>query len=174
MTKKIPSLSEKKLLERASRIKPVVRDKESLHFIKPVDIQSVAFTWAPELTEDAEMLHEFHRIKTYHSFGYGGLFKPSIEEVLAQLPDDIARQMVAFETFLMSQEICDGSYHLAETIIYAGELPPSIANQEIVYKKEKILSSTFEKSVRPKNSPTAQQKVMRNEQKPLKLKRRPR
>jgi hypothetical protein len=117
-----PAISDTDLADLAARIVPVVPDGNgTLHHIKPVDLRSTAFTWAPELTGPAANLEPIATIVTYHTYGYFGLFKPSVAEVLAQLPTEVADVAAAFSTELVDStpEACIvGDYHRAVTTVY--------------------------------------------------------
>ena len=115
------------LAARAKRIRPVVRHSFWLHHIKPVDLRSTAFTWDPKLTKKAdERLTTAFSMPTLHGYGYYGMFKPSIAEVLAQLPRALAGNVVAFETNgldsaddLNGEKIAlNAGYHVATTTFY--------------------------------------------------------
>lgn len=116
-----------------------------LNFIEPVDIKGMAFTWDPKLVDQAEGLEVILDIVTIHSCGHPALFKPSIQEVLAQIPEDIASKVVAFETFLEFSGVRknmtdDGVYHKAKTILYTGSLPQSIKDQPVILDGETFKS----------------------------------
>lgn len=94
----IPEISDEKLSILMSQIRPVIKDEDGyLFYIKPVDPRGVSYTWSYELTDMAGDLRYLTEIKTYHSFGYRGFFKPSIAEVLAQIPEFLIPETVAFE-----------------------------------------------------------------------------
>jgi hypothetical protein len=126
----IPKLTEDRLTQLAGKIRPVVRNSQGvLHYIKPVDLKNVAFTWSPNLDEEAISLTPVKTIRTLHGYGYYGFFKPSIAEVLAQIPADIEDRVVAFEThgpetaddFYKDEETkkaFDAGFHTAETTLY--------------------------------------------------------
>lgn len=114
-------ISDERLEELARRIKPVVRCDGDLYYILDVDLRNVAFTWDPKLKERAEGLEELVRIRTYHIWNYYGFFKPSIAEVLAQIPKTKLLETSAFEIPIHitdpDPEIV-GDYHKARTILY--------------------------------------------------------
>jgi len=114
---KIPKISDEDLNNLMKRMKPVVTKSGEQHYIKKVDPRTVAYTWDPKTTRKAEGLVELTDINTYHSYGYYGFFKPSISEVLAQIPDEYMADCVAFETLKDSAQI-DGEYHGAITRLY--------------------------------------------------------
>jgi hypothetical protein len=110
MNLEIPPITDERLAALAARIRPVVhgavpgsggrpRVLEELWYIAPVDPRSVAFTWEPVPTERAERLHHLRTIHTLHTYGAPSFFKPSIAEVLAQIPADLDDSLiVAFKT----------------------------------------------------------------------------
>ena len=130
----LPKISDGRLEELMKEIKPVVRysrritsredklvqdDEGDLYFIKDVDPRDVAFTWDPEPARMAEEVNpnSYKSIKTIHSYGAPVFFKPSIAEVLAQIPEDDIRRCVAFETNYLG--FTEGSScHLAQTRLY--------------------------------------------------------
>ena len=130
---RIPKISDERLHELHARIKPVVRGAATkkgavrhgggdLYFIQDVDLRGIAFTWDPVLTQPAEGLKELARIETYHTCGYYGFFKPSIAEVLAQIPSKYLDHCVAYECgvgSLDTSNIVDGgSAHCVTTVLY--------------------------------------------------------
>lgn len=127
----IPKISSVVLHELARRIKPVIsflKDGVSTrYYIKEVSLSSVAYTWDPVKTEVAEELVVLGQIITYHTYGYYGFFKPSIAEVLAQIPEKYLGVVCAFEIVAQPQTaddlneniaILDAGYHVAITQLY--------------------------------------------------------
>ena len=50
----IPKISDTRLKQLAKKIRPVVRGPNgTLHYIKPVNLKETAFTWDPDLAEEA-------------------------------------------------------------------------------------------------------------------------
>lgn len=129
----IPKINNERITELLARIRPCVRKKDKLHFIGPLDPRDVAFTWNPTLEGEAPSdLPVLAKIRTLHTYGYYGLFKPSLAEVLAQIPADLVGKVTAFEThgpqtaddFYRDAETkaaFDAGFHTAETTLYGGE-----------------------------------------------------
>lgn len=86
--KHVPEISDERLAELMKRIRPVVRRKGELREIRIPNPRTTAFTWDPALLGYADGLTVVARTTTRHLFGAPALFKPSIAEVLAQLPED--------------------------------------------------------------------------------------
>lgn len=123
----VPHISNKKLKRMRTIVKPIVRDENGhLHRIKPCHPKNVAFTWEPKL-QDEVAVKEIGRIKTHHYCAYYGFFKPSIAEVLAQIPKEMLPLVRFFEVLsdtdsgTQDQVHCfrSGNGHLATTILYA-------------------------------------------------------
>ena len=99
---------------------------KSLFWIKEVNPRNVAFTWGPEAAGLASGLKKVGEITTYHTWGYYGFFKPTIDEVLAQIPKELVGKVCAFETVPSSYDINkvltpDNKYHIGKTTLYAME-----------------------------------------------------
>lgn len=110
--------------------RPTWSEKGDLYYIKPVDLFDIAYTWEPMPAEMATSLKFLCDIKTYHTYGYYGFFKPSIAEVLAQIPMEYLDKVVAFEIVESPQtaddlnrerEALDAGYHVAVTRLYVRE-----------------------------------------------------
>ncbi len=123
----IPTLPDGELNARAERIKPIVRFDGELRYIKSVDIRNVAYTWEPKSAKLAKDLTTLLDITTYHTYGYHGLFKPSIAEVLCQIPTDLVDKVFAFEIIVrpetaedlnLDKEALNAGYHIATTRLY--------------------------------------------------------
>lgn len=134
----IPEVSKALIQERAYRIKPVVRFRRrggewvhsvegKLHYIEPVDLFHTSFIWDPKPTTRASGLAPLGVTRTYHTYGYHGIFKPSIAEVLAQIPPEFLDRVVAFEIIDQPQTTddlnrervaLDAGYHVATTRLY--------------------------------------------------------
>ncbi len=122
--KRIPSISDERLMKLRQRIKPVEKfdrskktPKAGLYYLEPVDLRRQTFSWNPEPTVPANNLEEIAQITTYHTYGYAGFFKPSEAEVLAQIPSRILRKTVAYRVG-DDFNIADGQHHRVTTILY--------------------------------------------------------
>ena len=124
----IPPIDGERLAELVERIKPIVDfPRKGKCYIKPVDPSKVAYTFDPKPTEPAGDLVTLDDITTYHGYGYYGIFKPSIAEVLAQIPTELIDRVVAFEIIdwprdasdlNREREALDAGYHVATTRLY--------------------------------------------------------
>ena len=88
--------------------KPLVRNAETgrLHEIELPNLFNEAFKWSPEF-KDAIDLNSFVLLGpavTYHTCAYHGFFKPTIAEVLAQVPTAFQNEATHFEV-LFSDDV---------------------------------------------------------------------
>jgi len=124
-------MSEQRLLELVERIKPVVTVKdEGCCYIKPVDPFSDAYMWDAEPAGSAVGLKALCDIATYHPYGYYGSFKPSVAQVILQIPPEYHDKVVAFEIvkhpetaddLAPESEIFNSGYLVATTRLYVRE-----------------------------------------------------
>jgi len=89
----------------------------------PSDWRKVSCLWDSENTEeDTSDLRLLAVITTIHTFGAPALFKPSMAEVLAQIPANMVDEVVAFEICTEHGKefaVYDGTtYHKAKTYLY--------------------------------------------------------
>src|SRR3989344_7243752 len=117
----ILKISDEKLNELYAKIKPVINQEGKLYYIKDVNLRNTAYTWEPIIKEEAKGLKKLRKIYTYHEYGFHGFFKPSIAEVLAQLPKRSLEKIAAFEIPIGENDPDPeqaGNYHEAITILY--------------------------------------------------------
>ncbi len=121
------NVSGKRIRFLGRKIRPIVKFGRARRFIQPVDLFEIAFTWDPEPAEYVKGLKPLCDITTYHTFSYQGFFKPSIHEVLVQIPKEFLPDVVAFEIVkspdtvddLMREiEATNAGYHVATTRLY--------------------------------------------------------
>ena len=124
----VPKINEEKLMCLAYKIMPVIRKDDKLYSIEIPDLRNVAYTWEPKIVKECYNLKEITKIKTHHYCGYYGFFKPSIAEVLAQIPEDLIDMVDAFEIInnVDSEEdeikiFSEGNGQLATTVLYKKE-----------------------------------------------------
>ena len=135
----IPEITDERLKELAIKIRPVYIYENELTWIEPVkNLRRTAFSWDPSPGAPAENLEKLTTIQTLHTFGYHGFFKPSVAEVLAQMPEWVEEQgAVAFSTVgpKNAQDLNDqrdavkAGYHQAQTTFY---------KQAVVDRQDKI------------------------------------
>lgn len=124
----VPKITDARIAELLKTISPLVRKNNELWYIARCDPRTTAFSWNPKFVEQATGLVPMEQIKTLHTFGYYGFFKPSIAEVLAQIPVSLIPHVVAFEVIgpgdaddLNAQsDYVDAGVHQADTVLYTG------------------------------------------------------
>lgn len=124
----IPPISDTLLEQLTNSISPVVMHQGALHYIEPVNPRRTAFTWHPSITKEAKNLEVVAQIPTLHVYGAPKLFKPTIAEVLAQIPAGYIDSVAAFQTNCSHESIDNWSdaehlalnwgYQLATTTLY--------------------------------------------------------
>lgn len=90
----IPEISDERLAELVAQIRPVSKptNREIVRFYAPSDPRTETFKWRKEdLTdEQAEIVAYVHKpFRTLHPFSAPSFFRPTLEEVFAQIPADL-------------------------------------------------------------------------------------
>lgn len=101
----IPEISDEELIERYTRVPPVVDVDGRLTYYKHFslyEIKQTSYLCAerPKPTRVGEnelTVMEGQDFACLHRYSYPGLFKPSVAEVLAQIPDDALVYARAFQ-----------------------------------------------------------------------------
>lgn len=124
----LPKMKRKYVLDHAKRIKPLLyKNNVIFHCHTDCDYFCESYPWSSETTEPAKDLTELGRIWTLHNFGYYGLFKPSVAEVIMQIPEDLIEQcdffLVRGPNHVNDLNICrkytfDRCIHVAQTILF--------------------------------------------------------
>lgn len=127
----IPDVPRERLIKLFKTIKPTKEySGDGLHYITGVDIFNNEFLWYPVKGDKAFKLKDLGTIKTYHRIPDQGHFefKPSIAEVLSQIPEEVESIVTAFRVIpdsykkmpvLLELEALKNGYHIAETVLYA-------------------------------------------------------
>ena len=99
----LPDISDEELWERYKRIKPIVKNDNLYYYLKTNSIEMLrnqSFLWnaKEELREhiNSDTIEEIDEFSCYHTYGYYGLFKPTIAEILEQFPDELIEDANAF------------------------------------------------------------------------------
>ena len=99
---RIPKMSNEEIVHWYSTIKPIVKHDTYLRELSAEELTNVAYTWLTEPSDyadkvDFEKLSVLEDRKMLHTWGYYGFFKPSVGEVIRQIPKDSLEKVVAFE-----------------------------------------------------------------------------
>lgn len=125
----IPEVSRRHVEHVLGWIRPVVSFEGEKRYIRKCGPFDVAYTWAakPRWFSASPGLTEVARIRTLHRYGYHGFFKPSLAEVVAQIPADLVHEIDAFEIVAWPQTVTElnqelyalnRGYHVATTALY--------------------------------------------------------
>jgi len=118
---KYPAISDSDLKRLSARIRPLKVENGELHYIKPGNPRNSSFPWR-DAAEKAEGLKPFAVIRTFHQYAASVLFKPTEDEVLAQIPKKHLSDTVAYLTIVPTDsQHCfseGGEYHAARTVLF--------------------------------------------------------
>lgn len=98
----IPRMSNEEIARWYANIRSIVRYDTYLRELSPKELTDVAYTWLKKPTDYADKV-DFTRLsvledrKMLHGYGYYGYFKPSVGEVIRQIPKEYLERVVAFE-----------------------------------------------------------------------------
>ena len=97
-------ISREEIVERYSRIKPVAKKDGKLYWLRSFseeELFDISYLWDDETknqVQDGEIVPIPDKdFRCLHKYGYYGLFKPSVAEVLTQIDSEILDIVVAFE-----------------------------------------------------------------------------
>ena len=98
----IPKMSSEEIARWYATIKPIVGHDTYLRELSVKELTDVAYTWLTKPTDYADKV-DFTKLsvledrKMLHGWGYYGNFKPSVGEVIRQIPKEYLEKVVAFE-----------------------------------------------------------------------------
>lgn len=97
----IPPITDERIADLVARLQPVIVKDGVYRAIAPVDPVRTAFTWSPKPKGEPLALVVVGMVKTFHDWGYYGMFKPGLSEVYAFISDAILEQTGATHFLLM-------------------------------------------------------------------------
>ena len=140
----IPEISREELLARYNRIKPIVEIGGTKYFLRNFteeELTGISYLWdkvedkrtpvdmslyVPKPNRDFECIHKY---------GYYGLFKPSIAEVLAQIPEldlpfidafEIIEEPRTTEDFYKNKIVFENGFHISKVRLYVSRNNPKV------------------------------------------------
>ena len=104
-TLSIPKISKEELIRRYNHIKPIVTRGYDKYYVRELtedELINHSYLWMVESKDfgkkvNMDSLLKIVDVKMIHSFSFSGFFKPSVEEILAQIPKKFVEDTVAFE-----------------------------------------------------------------------------
>ena len=139
----IPTISDEELKKRYEQIKPVITVKGKLHYFRKFtfdELRSISYIWnlgedvREEVGENKLEVLEDRDFVCLHDYGYPGLFKPSIAEVLSQIKEYDLPFVKAFEIIESPQTAndfykdsftsiaFDNGYHVSTVRLYGEKM----------------------------------------------------
>lgn len=130
----IPEIDDNRLKELYQLLKPIVTIDEIKYLLREFTLQELrnqSYIW--DRHEDKRDVVDPSRLETVddflclHTWGYYGLFKPSIAEVLSQAPESVIEQANTFEIIespetredvFKYKEVIDNGFHLSKVRAY--------------------------------------------------------
>lgn len=98
----IPKMSNEEIACWYATIKPIVGHDTYLRGLSADELTGSAYTWLNKPSDYADKV-DFSKLsvledrKMLHGYGYYGYFKPSVGEVIRQIPKEHLKKVVAFE-----------------------------------------------------------------------------
>lgn len=126
----IPEIDDNRLKELYQLLKPIVTIDEMKYLLREFTLQELrnqSYIWNRH--EDKRDIVDPNKLETVddflclHTWGYYGLFKPSIAEVLSQAPESVIEQANTFEIIespetrkdvFKYKEVIDNGFHLSK------------------------------------------------------------
>ena len=130
----IPEINDKRLKELYQLLKPIVTIDEMKYLLREFTLQELrnqSYIWNRH--EDKRDVVDPNKLETVddflclHTWGYYGLFKPSIAEILSQAPESVIEQANTFEIIespetredvFKYKEVIDNGFHLSKVRAY--------------------------------------------------------
>ena len=130
----IPEISDSRLIELYKTLKPIVEIDEMKYFLREFtlhELRRTSYIWSEreDKTEQVDLsrLESIDEFPCLHTCGYYGLFKPSIAEVLAQMPENLIGTANTFEIVESPEtredvfrypEVVNNGFHLSKVKAY--------------------------------------------------------
>ena len=101
----IPEMSNEVISKWYTTIKPIVADEGTFKYLRPLsneELTRTAYTWLNKPTDyadtvDFSKLSVLADVKMLHTWAYYGFFKPSVGEIIRQIPKELLEKVVAFQ-----------------------------------------------------------------------------
>lgn len=148
----IPDVTRAEVRARCDRMEPLVADEDGdLCTIQHPDPWDVAYTWDPKIKGKVKRtLYPLRTILTLHGYGYHGMFKPSMAEVVRQIPEDLLPHVTAYhingpknaDDLNHDHDALNEGYHVATAVLYgANPYSPSL-EEKAQHRLDLLLEDT--------------------------------
>jgi hypothetical protein len=115
----IPYMSNIEIINYYKTIRPIKRTNGTSYYLRELidkELTEVSYTWIEKDDTfhevDYNQLSAIKEIKVLHKYDHFELFKPSVGEVISQIPNELLNIVVAFEIIKYSTPANDfNSYH---------------------------------------------------------------
>ena len=139
----IPEISEEELKKRAKRIRPIVEIGGTKYFLRKFsmdELTGISYLWNADEDKrkqvDMSIYVPHEDMQCIHKYGYYGIFKPSIAEVLAQIPEMDVNFIDAFEIIEYPMSVADlneenkiifnNGFHISTVRLYISKYNPHV------------------------------------------------
>ena len=130
----IPKISDDELKKLYEKLKPIVTINDVKYLLREFsfeELSDISYIWERYEDKrdkvDEKNLEVIDDFLCLHKYGYHGLFKPSIKEVLAQMPQSIIEKANTFEIIEQPEnaddlnkyvDVVNAGYHLSKVRAY--------------------------------------------------------
>ena len=125
----IPKITNRKLEELFTNLQPLyLRGVELWRMARPASLRDVSYIWDPKLTErvSEERLTVLGHFRCLHTWAYYGFFKPSVAEVLSQVPETFLPEAQLFQIFgpetsddlNKESQALNAGFHVSTVVLY--------------------------------------------------------
>ena len=145
----IPEMKKENIVKWYATIRPIVINEGKPVFmrqLKDKELTDVAYIWLNEDGDygekvDFTKLSVLADVKMLHDCGYYGLFKPSVGEVISQIPNELLEKAVAFQIiykpydwadFNLFRPDFDAGYHVSVVRLYQPKDDSNPATEEVI------------------------------------------
>ena len=101
----IPTMDQAEIAKWYQSISPIISIGGKPRYLRRLsdsELSKIAYTWLDNKKDyedcvDYTKLEKLSEQKMLHTYGYHGFFKPSVDEIIRQIPKELLPQTVAFE-----------------------------------------------------------------------------
>ncbi len=129
----IPKMSNEDIAKWYATIKPIVTHEGTFKYLRQLsdhELTNTAYTWLNKPTDYADVV-DFSKlsvladVKMLHTWAYYGFFKPTVGEIIRQIPKELLEKVVAFQIIKgaiginsFANEELNAGYHVSIVRLY--------------------------------------------------------